>query len=75
MKARTVAAIIRHFEWVSMKLGQASGYYFRSEEYQCCPFCGGLKPGDAEREFVPEAIGHRDDCKLALLLRDYPEAL
>jgi hypothetical protein len=56
-------------EWSGYQRGPGSGPMFSGndgEKYPACPICNGLQKPNGS--FIPEAVGHRPGCKLALLL-------
>jgi hypothetical protein len=62
--------LLKDLEWTGKRQGQPfhhelnDGRWFKS-----CPCCRGIMPVvDVERDWRPEGIGHKKDCRLMLLI-------
>jgi len=63
--AKTIKKEVEFEEWEARKriapTGMGGG---EMGVVRCCPLCGGVEPTDmGYRNFIEEAIGHRDDCE------------
>jgi hypothetical protein len=66
---RSRDALLALMEWSGDQRGQSSAYSRDGGSHNpACPMCYGIKPG-CGAEFIKEAIGHREGCKLDALLK------
>jgi hypothetical protein len=68
-------SVALELEWSGVSHGEGSGFMGSGGDgypCRCCPMCQGIDPSDEQgrMEFVPSAIGHRDDCRLNDALRE-----